>query len=160
MTAQTPQTPPVRGVKHEALALFLGKWRAQGKSYAGPEQSESDPKGAPEPWVSTHEGRWHTGQFFLIQEERAMTGKHPFDTISVMGVDVGSGQYFARCFENHGFYRNYQVAVDGRVWSLTGEKERARIEFSADGKAQAIAWEWRSKDRWLPLCDRTAIREL
>lgn len=159
MTVSDKKAPPVRGVQQEALTVFLGEWRAEGKSYGGGQQAESDPKGAPEPWTSTHESRWHTGQFFLIQDERALTGNHPFDTISVMGVDASTGQYFARTFENHGFYRHYAVTVEGSVWLFAGETERARIEFSPDGRRQTITWEWRPKDRWLPLCDRVAIRQ-
>lgn len=109
--------------------------------------------------MSTHVGKWHTGEFFLIQDERAMTGENPFDTLSIMGVDATTGRYFLRSFENHGFYRHYDVTLDGRVWTLTGEFERARVEFSADGNTQTITWEWRPKDTWLPLCDRVAVRE-
>ena len=94
---------------------------------------------------------WQDGEFFLVQDERAIIGANPFDTLSVMGVDAKTGRYFARSFENHGFYRHYDVAVDGRVWTLTGETERARTEFSADGRTQTISWEWRPQDRWLPL---------
>ena len=94
-----------------------------------------------------------------MQDERAKTGSNPFDTLSVMGVDAKTGGYFARAFENHGFYRHYEVERDGRVWTFTGATERARIEFSADGRTQTITWEWKPKDRWLPLCDRTARRE-
>lgn len=151
--------PPTRGAQHEALGAFLGRWKAQGKSYGSPMQREDDPRSAAEPWASTHTGRWHTGEFFLIQDERATTGANAFDTVSVMGVDAGAGRYFARSFENHGFYRRYDVAVDGHVWTLTGETERARIEFSGDGRTQTVTWEWQPKDRWLPLCDRVAVRE-
>ena len=150
---------PVHSDKHEALAVFMGRWRAEGKSYGSPNQPAEDPKSAPEPWVSTHAGRWHAGEFFLIQDEQATSGANPLNTLSVMGVDAKTGSYFARCFENHGYYRRYDVAVDGRVWTLTGETERERIEFSADGRTQTITWEWRPKDRWLPLCDRVARRE-
>jgi hypothetical protein len=45
------------------------------------------------------------------------------------------------------------------VWTFTGATERARIEFSPDGRTQTIVWEWRPKDRWMPLCDRVARRE-
>ena len=76
-----------------------------------------------------------------------------------MGVDTQTGRYFARSFENHGFYRRYDVAVDRQVWTLSGDFERARIEFSADGRTQTITWEWRPKGQWLPLCDRVAHRE-
>jgi hypothetical protein len=68
------------------------------------------------------------------------------------------GRYFARTFENHGFYRRYDVTVDGNVWTFSGETERARIEFSDDGRRQTITWEWRPKDLWLPLCDRVATK--
>ena len=37
-------------------------------------------------WTSTHTARWHTGKFFLIQDERAQIDG-PFDTLSVMGWD-------------------------------------------------------------------------
>lgn len=109
-------------------------------------------------WESTHTGRWHTGGFFLIQDERARPGGRVFDTLSIMGVDARTGRYFAQCFENHGFERRYEVTVDGRVWTFSGASERARIEFSEDGGTQTIVWEWKLHDRWVPLCDRTAPR--
>jgi hypothetical protein len=158
MAISDDETPPTRDHRHIALEVFLGEWQAEGASYGGPEQSDADPKGRPEPWVSSHIARWHTGQFFLVQNERAVVGGAPFDTLSVMGVDPKTGRYFARSFENHGFYRHYDVDVDGRVWTLTGPRERARVEFSPDGTVQSITWEWRPNDAWLPLCDRTARR--
>jgi len=159
MTTSDKEAPPTRGAQHEALAVFLGRWRAEGRSYGIPKQPDAEPKSAAVPWVSTHIGIWHTGEFFLIQDERATTGGTPFDTLSILGVDASSGRHFLRSFENHGFYRDYDLSVDGRVWTIDGDSERARIEFSADGKSQTIAWEWRPKDIWLPLCDRVAVRE-
>ena len=153
------ETPPARDARHDALAVFLGRWRAEGKSYGAPKRPGDDPRGNPEPWLSTHTGRWHTGEFFLVQDERATTGGRPFDTLSIMGVDQETGRYFLRSFENHGFYRDYDMTVDGRVWTITGERERARIELSADGRTQTISWEWRPEGTWLPLCDRVARRE-
>jgi hypothetical protein len=139
------------------LEVFLGDWKAEGQSYGGPDQDPEDPRGRPTPWTSTHNARWHTGRFFLIQDERAHVGG-PFDTLSVMGWDDAKGRYFARTFENHGFYRDYDVTAEGRVWTVSGETERARIEFSDDGKRQEITWEWRPEGLWLPLCDRIATR--
>ncbi len=102
--------------------------------------------------------RWHSGQFFLIQDERAVTGTAPFDTLSIIGWDAERGCYFARTFENHGFQRCYDVTVDGRVWTFSGATERARIVFSDDGATQTITWEWRPEEGWLPLCDRIATK--
>lgn len=149
---------PKRDERHDALEVFLGDWAAKGQSFGNPDQPTDNPKSKPDPWKSTHTSRWHTGKFFLIQDERATVGGAPFDTLSIMGVDPESGGYFARGFENHGYYRNYDLLVDGRVWTLTGKTERARIEFSADGRNQTIVWEWKPADKWLPLCDRIATR--
>lgn len=159
MTQKEREAAPVRDDKHRALAAFLGQWRAEGRSYGSPHQPADDPMSAAEPWASTHSAMWHTGEFFLVQDERAVIGGKTFDTLSVLGVDARTGGYFARTFENHGFYRHYDVVVDGRVWTVTGELERARIEFSEDGRTQTISWEWRPSERWLPLCDRVAHRE-
>lgn len=152
------ELPPTRNEKHEALAVFLGEWRAEGTSFGGTDQTGDDPKANGVQWVSTHKGYWYTGAFFLVQDEQARPGGAVFDTLSIMGVDATTGTYYARSFENHGFYRHYDVSVDGRVWSFNGTSERARIEFSEDGKTQAIAWEWRPNDVWLPLCDRVAVK--
>jgi hypothetical protein len=57
MTTHDNEAPPSRGPKHDALAVFLGQWRATGKSYGSPNQPQDDPKSAPQPWLSTHTGR-------------------------------------------------------------------------------------------------------
>jgi hypothetical protein len=150
---------PVRDAKHDTLSGFLGDWTAQGTSYGGTDQSGSDPKSNGVSWTSTHTGRWHTGKFFLIQDERArLAGTNVFDTLSIMGVDADTGEYFARCFENHGFYRDYRASLEASVWQLVGETERARIEFRDGGRTQIITWEWKPDNTWLPLCDRIAVR--
>ena len=94
----------------------------------------------------------------MIQEETARPGGTVFDTLSVMGVNSEKHGYFAKAFENHGFYRHYDVTVDGTVWTISGETERSTIEFSGDNRTQAIVWEWKPKEKWLPLCDRVAVR--
>ena len=60
--------------------------------------------------------------------------------------------------KNHGFYRHYDLAKRGRVWTLSGKSERATIRFSKDRRTQTIVWEWKPGSRWLPLCDRVAVR--
>ena len=151
------QKPTDRGPHYDALEIFLGNWNAEGESFGGPHQDPRNPRSNPTRWKSTHSARWHTGKFFLIQDERARVDG-PFDTLSVMGWDEDNGRYFARTFENHGFYRNYELTVEGNVWTLSGKTERASIAFSSDGKRQNINWEWCPNDAWLPLCDRVATK--
>ena len=86
---------PLRNAHYEALGIFLVKWTARGVSFGGADQSGDDPKANGQPWVSTHEGAWHTGSFFLAQDERADIAGSRFDTLSVLGVDSETGAYFA-----------------------------------------------------------------
>lgn len=158
MTTKASETVPVRGSAHDALSVFVGEWRAEGQSFGGTDQSGRDPKANGVPWISTHTAHWHTGDFFLIQDERAKIAGMQFDTLSVMGVEPGDKGHFARTFENHGFYRHYALSADNQTWLLKGETERARTVFSADGNTQTITWEWLRGGKWLPLCDRVATR--
>lgn len=158
MTSMADETSPVRGSMHDALAAFLGEWRAEGTSYGGTDQTGPDPRANGVPWISTHTAIWHTGAFFLIQDERAKIDGALFDTLSILGLEPDGNGYFARTFENHGFYRHYQLSVEDRTWHLAGDTERATTIFSADGTVQTIHWEWLRDGRWLPLCDRVVNR--
>ncbi len=159
MTTRNDPSIPKRGSKHEALAVFLGAWKAEGISYGGTDQSGADPRSNGVPWKSTHTGTWHTGRFFVIQDERAHVDGAPFDTLSILGADDDAGHYFSRSVENHGFYRHYALRADGVTWTLTGETERATTTFSDDNRKQTVVWEWKVDGKWLPLCDRTATRQ-
>lgn len=158
MTTKSNEAPPFRISAHDALSVFLGEWRAEGTSFGGTDQSGTDRKVNGVPWVSTHTARWHTGGFFMIQDERATVGGTAFDTLSILGVEPGDKGHFARTFDNHGYYRHYGISVDGRTWILEGETERAHTVFDADGDTQTITWEWMQNGKWLPLCDRVATR--
>ena len=73
MTTKDSEAMLVRSNAHDALSVFLGKWRAEGMSFGGFDQMGADPKANGAPWVSTHNTHCHTGDFFLIQNERART---------------------------------------------------------------------------------------
>lgn len=142
-------TFPRRGAKHDALEAFVGHWQAVGETF----DEFGKPRG---PWISTHSAQWHSGKFFLVQDEHA---NGPFDTLAVMGWDDEKQRYFSRTIENHGHAREYAVVNEGRVWTFTGEHERARCEFSEDGKTQTIAWQWKPGNAsWTALCNRVATK--
>ena len=102
-----------------------------------------------------HSAVWHTGDFFIVQNERA---NGPFDTMSFLGWDADRSTYFSWSIENHGFAREYLVTVDGDVWTLTGDEERATITFNDDGRTQTHHWEFRPEGEWITLCNRVATR--
>ncbi len=157
MTLQ-PTSTGKRSAAHEHLSVFIGKWHAEGESYAaGP--SKENPRGSVETSISDETYEWLPGQFCVIQNWDAKTGVNPFKGTAIMSYDADSGHYISRSYENHGFIRDYATRVEGDTWTLTGETERARIEFTDGGDAQKISWEWRKPgEDWLPLCDRVARR--
>ncbi|PTL71331.1 hypothetical protein C1I63_19100 [Rathayibacter caricis DSM 15933] len=132
---------------HEALAIFVGDWSATGTAYG------ADLDGAE--WRSVHSARWHSGEQFVVQDERA---NGPFDTLSFLGWDAERGTYFSWSIENHGFAREYLVTCDGASWTFTGATERATITFSDDGRTQNHHWEFKPNGEWTTLCDRVATR--
>ena len=80
-------------------------------------------------------------------------------------VTDGSGQYritelrpgaYVVTFTLAGFNT---VKRDGNTWTFEGETERARYDFSRDGRTCVIKWEFKPDgELWKPLCDRTAKR--
>lgn len=132
---------------HDALGVFIGDWSAEGTAYG------ADQQGAP--WRSVHSARWHSGGYFVVQDEHA---NGPFDTMSFLGWDPDRETYFLWSIENHGFSREYLLSVDGDVWTLTGEHERATITFTDGGRTQTHHWEFDPEGEWITLCDRVASR--
>src|SRR3954469_24917702 len=102
------ETAPSESLKrtdaHSALGAFVGRWRAEGWSYTGTDPNAKDPKQPRERWFSTISAEWHTGEFFLIQNEREYSGEDStgvFETHSVFGVEPETGEWFVHTFENH-----------------------------------------------------------
>ena len=149
---------PARGGEHEHLKVFLGKWHAEGDSFAAG-QSKKNPRGAVEKWVSDETVEWLPGNFFIVHRWEATTGNNEFKGIAIISHDTKKGAYTTRSYENHGYIRDYVTRVDGNVWTFKNKKERARVEFKDDGNTQKVTWEWRPDGKtWLPLCDRVATR--
>jgi hypothetical protein len=158
MTTSNYGPPPVRGQQHDLLSVFVGTWHAEGVSY-GEGQDRARPRAHGRPWKSDETTVWHPGGFFLVQHEHAQTGSGTLITHAIVGFDASAGHYVSHAVENHGHYRRYVIHVVDRVWTLTAELERARIEFSEDLRTQSVVWEWRPfGDEWLPLCERTNVR--
>lgn len=139
-----------RGPEHDALAAFLGEWRAEGTAYAD--------GGEGVPWTGEHIARWHGGEYFVVQEERARVGGEVVDTLSVLGVYPETSAYLARSFETGGAQRNYVITRQGPTWRFWADEARASITFSDDHRKQTIVWECQRDGEWMPLCERVAVR--
>ena len=148
---------PKRGSEHERLDLFVGKWHAEGDSYADG-QSRANPHGSAAKWTSDETYEWLPGEFFLVHHWDARIDNAEFKGIEVIGYDHGHHEYVAQ-FENHGFARTYLAHPLDNVWTFAGETERAKVAFNSAGDTMEINWEWKPDgENWMPLCDRRASR--
>ena len=146
--SETPEPTPRHGPEHERLGVFVGTWRTEGETYrpaarlAGQETFE-----------------WLPGGFFLVDRFDRRIGDGEHRGLGVMGWDAADGAYFTCLYDNLGFARTYRTTVEDRLWTLTGERERATFRFSDGGTSFAAHWD-QSKDgtQWAPLCDFTATK--
>ena len=146
MTVPTPA--------HEALEVFVGRWRANGTSY-GDGQTTDDPLASAVPWTSDESYAWLAGGSFLVHRWDALVGERPFEGIEILGVD-DEGLYFAELFDDSGNRVEYAVTCDGDTWTFTAPTTRATATVEAPGQI-AWNWEWRPNgEAWLPLCERSA----
>ena len=157
-----PRTPKPRQPKptaaHHRLEVFIGDWHAEGTSY-GDGQDATDPRAAGVPWTSDESYVWLPGNFFVLYRWDAQMGKHAFKGAEIMGYDEAEGGYFTRMFDNAGHHPDYRASVDGDVWNFTEAQTRAAVTVQDGGDKMTFNWEWKNGGRkWLPLCDRVAVR--
>lgn len=149
---------PVPGREVERLRAFVGRWHAEGKSYAAG-QVAADPRASSVPWTSDETYEWLPGDFFLLHRWSAMVGTFAFRGTEIVGYDQKTGRYYTQFFDNAGHHSEYQVVVDGNTWTFTEPATRASATFADDGNRIDFNWEWRNGGSdWLPLCERAARR--
>jgi Protein of unknown function (DUF1579) len=133
------------------LEALLGRWQLTG------ENAPSAPGLAAEPVTGKETYERMDGDFFLLGRfmHRFPSGHH--SGISVLGHDPERDGYVIHNYDNLGFARDYVIAIDGRVWKLTGPHERAT--YVVDTGSISITWEQSMEGRfWQPLCRLHARR--
>lgn len=147
-----------RGAHWERLSVFVGRWRAEGESYAAG-QIAQDPRASRVAWASDESYEWLPGGFFLLHQWDAMVGSYPFKGTEILGYEERKGGYFTQLFDNAGHHAEYRVTVEGNTWFFTEEATRAAATISDDRDRIMLKWEWRNAGAdWLPLCEREARR--
>jgi hypothetical protein len=157
--ASTPKPQlPEPSSEHRLLEAFIGKWHAEGMSYAEGQRAD-DPLASGVRWTSEESYEWLPGRFFVLHRWDAMAGERVFKGAEVIGYGEKQGSYFTRFFDNAGNHPEYRARVEGNVWTFTEPVTRATVTVSDDGNRMHFNWEWRNDGSdWLPLCDRTATR--
>jgi len=137
--------------KHEldVVVPILGRWRIEGAN-------TSSTAHAPVKGKEIYERM--PGEFFIHScwSHRFEDRRH--DGVSIFGYDPVDRSLYSRSFDNLGYARRYELSVEGRRWTYSGEAERATQDFGPDGKRFRIQWERLVDRKWLSLCELVGHR--
>lgn len=146
---RSPETKPARNHHHDQLAVFAGRWQAEGQAY-----------GQDEGRMFTNETwEWLSGGYFLAGRFLSRVGDGDHKGTGYLSWDEARGIHTCRLIDNLGYDRLYDMTANGPVWTFHGERERATYAFSEDGRRIDIRWEV-SDDGvdFRPLCELRATR--
>lgn len=139
------------------LQAFIGKWHAEGTSYADG-QDKDNPYASAAPWTSDESYEWLPGNFFVLHKWNAKAGKREFIGTEIIGYDDTKQKFFTNFFDNAGFHPIYEATVNENVWTFSEPNTRVKVTFN-DTNTITFNWEWKNQGSdWLPLCDRIAKR--
>ena len=138
-------TKPI--AKHRALSVFAGKWITQGTIRATDDAAPSEMRA-----IDRYE--WLPGGFFMLHKADALIGGNVSQSIEVIGYDAKQACYVTRSYDDQGKSDGFTARLNGRAWSVDGEKVRFRGAFDVGGSFLAGTWEQRSgRGRWSPWMD-------
>jgi hypothetical protein len=143
---------PMLGPDHERLHVFVGRWRAEGRTdAAGPVASEN--------MTHQHTYEWLPGGFHLLHRWEGHIGQHESKGVEIIGYDPSADTYEVHFFDSDGWARIYHARVHERAWTFSGTRERCSIMFAEDGNTMRTHWD-QSQDgvTWRPLCNIEATR--
>ena len=119
------------------LELFIGTWNTTGAVLAT--------DGGPATTLSaTDTYRWLPGKHFIIHEADARFGDKPTRSMEVIGQDLTSKEYVARAYDDRGASDVFEMALNGKRWSISGDAARFRGKFDATKNTLTGLWELKS----------------
>jgi hypothetical protein len=147
---QDPHEQRTLGPEQRLLEVFVGHWKING-------QNAPSARGRAGARVQGEESyEWMPGDFFLLGRfcHRFGDGARQHEGIVVFGFDPPRRAFSSDHFDNLGYHRQYDLAVNDRVWIFKGRWERAVLRFDKCDRSFEVRWEM-SKDGsiWMPLCD-------
>ena len=119
--------------KHRALDVLAGKWITQGRIRATDDAAPSEMRA-----IDRYE--WLPG-VFLVAQDGWLIGDTVSQSIEVIGDDAAQACYVTRSYDDQGTSDGFTARLEGRAWSIDGEKVRFRGAFDAGGSVLAGTWE-------------------
>jgi hypothetical protein len=137
------------GREQELLKLFLGAWNVEGHNAPSAPDAEGDAVTGRDVFELLPGGFFIQGHW-----DHTFASGVVFTGIAMLGYDPDEGSFFAHHYDNLGYPRRYPVTYNDRVFTYTGQYERATIVFSPDGQRMIQTWEMSDDgENWRPLCE-------
>ena len=90
----------------------------------------------------------------MLHNVDALIGTTVSQSIEVIGYDAQQACYVARSYDDQGASDGFTAQLEGRAWSIDGEKVRFKGAFNPSGSVLAGTWEQRSNHgQWNPWMD-------
>lgn len=133
-------------------ALFIGTWNTTGDvrdTEAGPAST----------LIATDTYAWLPGRGFIVHHVDARFDGKPARSMEVMGYDAAREAWFAQSFDDQGTTESFDVALQGRRWTIDGKAVRFRGSFDARKDRLSGLWERKTRrGRWQPWIDLELVR--
>ncbi len=134
--------------KISMLDPLIGTWTVEGRNLS------AAPRAADMPVTGTWKVEVMDGGKFLESHWKYDSGGAKHIGLSVLGFQNDDPQLKMFNFDNGGFYRAYNIIIEGNLWKIAGETERASIVFKDTNAAYEEFWEIKTAGTWRPLCRR------
>lgn len=143
---------PMAANRMSCLDVFIGTWNTTGDVL----KTESAPA---DTLSGTDTYRWIPGRHFIVHDADARFGVNPARSMEVIGYDVESRKHWARSYDDQGTSELFEVALEGKRWSITGASARFKGKFNADHSELTGLWELKdSKGGWQPWIELKLVR--
>jgi hypothetical protein len=141
-TMKQPTGKPAKALA--ALEPFVGVWDMTGTILNARGQPEGELTA-----VDAYE--WSPGGFFLLHHVDGLMGESVVKALGVIGAGQREGVCVARSYDNAGQSDQFEVALNGRDWTIDGETQRFRGQLSADLRTLEGQWEMTEQgSTWRP----------
>jgi hypothetical protein len=132
--------------------IFIGTWNTHGEVLA-------TDQGLASTLVGTDTYRWLPGRHFIVHEVDVRFGGTPTRCTELVGYDAASKKYQARSYDDQGASESFEVILNGKRWSIFGEKVRFKGKFNQDSEKLEGLWELKSqKSGWQPWINLELVR--
>jgi len=123
----TGRIAPVRGSRHQALAVLIGKWINEGRTIGTAEIPSV-------PILTSDVYEWAPGGFFVVHSAFGKIGETSVGGVEIIGVDGEA--YHSTFYDSFGNVHRSRLEIEGDVIRWVADRTRCTVTMSDGGMTQ------------------------